>query len=241
VAVVSQAPVDPRGSKHQPMQIFSKLLPVAVSVVETRTELDAGPRFWQEDQYVADAVEARQREFRTVRICARQALAQFGHGNHVLVPDKQRAPVWPPNIVGSMTHAAGLRAAAVASTGDFSGIGIDAEPHQALPAEVVDMILLPEEQRLASALQAEDPSIAWDKLMFSAKESVFKTWYPLARRWLDFLECEITVGQQPGVFTARILQVNPVHSGVDLSVLGGKWVSESRVGDGLLATAITVR
>lgn len=223
------------------MQIFSKLLPGPVRVAETRTELDDEPRFWQEDQYVADAVEARQQEFRTVRICARQALAEFGHGDHILVPDEHRAPVWPPNIVGSMTHAAGLRAAAVASTGDFSGIGIDAEPHQALPAEVVDVILLPEEQRLAARLQAEDPGIAWDKLMFSAKESVFKTWYPLARLWLDFLECEITVGHEPGAFTARILQASTEHNGVDLSLLRGKWMNESPVGHGLLATAITVQ
>lgn len=223
------------------MQIFSKLLPGPVRVAETRTELDDEPRFWQEDQYVADAVEARQQEFRTVRICARQALAEFGHGDHILVPDEHRAPVWPPNIVGSMTHAAGLRAAAVASTGDFSGIGIDAEPHQALPAEVVDVILLPEEQRLAARLQAEDPGIAWDKLMFSAKESVFKTWYPLARLWLDFLECEIAVGHEPGAFTARILQASTEHNGVDLSLLRGKWMNESPVGHGLLATAITVQ
>ncbi|QIV88080.1 4'-phosphopantetheinyl transferase family protein [Glutamicibacter mishrai] len=223
------------------MPIFSKLLPGSVRVAETRTELDDGPRFWQEDQYVADAVETRQQEFRTVRICARQALAEFGHGDHILVPDEHRAPEWPPNIVGSMTHAPGLRAAAVASTGEFRGIGIDAEPHQALPAEVVDVILLPVERRLAARLQAEDPGIAWDKLMFSAKESVFKTWYPLARRWLDFLECEITVGHEPGAFTARILQASPVHSGVDLSVLCGKWMNESPVGHGLLATAITVQ
>ncbi|MDR4533314.1 4'-phosphopantetheinyl transferase superfamily protein [Glutamicibacter sp. PS] len=223
------------------MPIFSKLLPEGVRVVEARTELDDGPRFWQEERYVANAVEARQREFRTVRICARQALAEFGHGNHILVPDDHRAPVWPPNIVGSMTHTAGLRAAAVACASEFSSIGIDAEPHQALPADAVDLILLPEEQRLAARLRAYDPGIAWDKLMFSAKECVFKTWYPLAQRWLDFLECEITVGQEPGTFTARILQANSAHRGVDLSALRGQWMSESPVGHGLLATAITVR
>ncbi len=223
------------------MQIFHTLLPESIRVVETRSELDHGQRYWQEEQYVATAVESRQQEFRTVRICAREALADFGYGDHVLVPDAHRAPVWPANIVGSMTHCPGLRAAAVASSSAFVGIGIDAEPHEVLPPEAVELILLPTEQQAVAQLEAEDPSIAWDKLIFSAKESVFKTWFPLARKWLDFLDCEITVDQQSRTFSAHILRTDTLHQGVDLSQMSGTWMADGSAGQGLLATAITVR
>lgn len=223
------------------MCIFNKLLPASVHVAETRSELDEGPRYRAEEIYVANAVESRQQEFRTVRICARQALAKLGHGGHVLVPDEHRAPVWPRGVVGSMTHCEGARASAVASSDQWSGIGIDAEPHLALPPGTVDLLLLPAEQEAVERLSTVEPGIAWDRLIFSAKESVFKTWFPMARRWLDFLECEITVGQRPGAFTARVLQSGTLHQGTDLSAVSGQWTAEDRVGHGLLATAIAVR
>ncbi|MGQ3381863.1 4'-phosphopantetheinyl transferase family protein [Glutamicibacter sp. TV12E] len=223
------------------MRIFNELLPASVHVAETRSELDDGPRYRPEDLYVANAVESRQQEFRTVRICARQALAELGHGGHVLVPDEHRAPVWPRGVVGSMTHCEGLRAAAVACSDQWSGIGIDAEPHSALPPGTVDLLLLPAEQEAVDRLSTREPGIAWDRLIFSAKESVFKTWFPMARRWLDFLECEITVGQRPGAFTARILQDGTLHFGADLSAISGNWKADGAIGHGLLATAIAVR
>ena len=33
----------------------------------------------------------------------------------------------------------------------------------------------------------------WDRLLFSAKESVYKAWFPLARRWLGFEEADIEI------------------------------------------------
>ena len=35
------------------------------------------------------------------------------------------------------------------------------------------------------------PNIHWDKLLFSAKESVYKAWFPTHKTWLDFSDCEI--------------------------------------------------
>ena len=35
--------------------------------------------------------------------------------------------------------------------------------------------------------------IHWDRLIFSAKESVYKAWYPLARRWLGFEEAAVSI------------------------------------------------
>jgi hypothetical protein len=42
----------------------------------------------------------------------------------------------------------------------------------------------PEERVWLARLRADHPWVCWDRLLFSAKESVYKAWYPLARRWL---------------------------------------------------------
>jgi 4'-phosphopantetheinyl transferase EntD len=43
------------------------------------------------------------------------------------------------------------------------------------------------------ALAASDPGTCWDRLVFCAKEAVYKTWFPLAERWLGFDEADVTI------------------------------------------------
>ncbi|HEY3692789.1 MAG TPA: hypothetical protein VGL46_21300 [Pseudonocardiaceae bacterium] len=50
-----------------------------------------------------------------------------------MVPGERRKPVWPPGVVGSLTHCTGYRAAAVAHRRGVLTVGIDAEPHEPLP------------------------------------------------------------------------------------------------------------
>jgi len=220
--------------------IFASLLPSSVHVVQSRTELEDTESYGEEERYIANAVPERQHEFRTVRVCARRALGQLGHAGIALVPDEKRAPVWPAGVVGSMTHCVGFRAAAVASTNDIRGLGIDAELHASLPAETLDIILLPEEQRMVGELNSRYPETAWDRLIFSAKESVFKAWFPLTRQWLDFLECRIILDAQAHSFHAEIQAKGSVAAEHDLTVMNGRWIAEGPSGQGLLGTCITV-
>jgi len=220
--------------------IFSGLLPPSVHVVQSRTELGEAPRYWQEERYIAGAVSQRQQEFRTVRVCARRALAQLGFADFPLVPDEQRAPVWPVGVVGSMTHCEGFRAVAVASSNEVRSMGIDAEVHAPLPAEILDIVLLPEEQRMVAELTRRNPEIAWDRLIFSAKESVFKAWFPVTRRWLDFLECQISLEGQSFQFQATIQTTDATATEHALTEMSGRWIAEGPSNQGLLGTCITV-
>ena len=95
---------------------------------------------------VAGAVAERRREFGTVRYCAREALRQIGVPAVPILPDVDGAPRWPVGVVGSMTHCAGYRAAVVARSGELCGVGIDAEPHAALPDAALDLVLRDEER-----------------------------------------------------------------------------------------------
>lgn len=81
-----------------------------------------------------------------------------------------------------MTHCDGYRAAAVARRETIASIGIDAEPHAALPDGVEKLTALPEERMALTRLAVTHPHIHWDRLLFSAKESVYKAWFPLIRQ-----------------------------------------------------------
>ncbi|HJD81581.1 4'-phosphopantetheinyl transferase superfamily protein [Kitasatospora aureofaciens] len=188
-----------------------------------------------EEEVIARAVDKRRREFTTVRHCARTALARLGIPYRPLVPGLRGAPSWPDGVVGSLTHCDGFRAAAVARAGTLASVGIDAEPALPLPEGVLESIALPVEQQRLAALATEHPGTTWDRILFSAKESVYKAWFPLTELWLDFHEAELDLSPD-GTFSARLLVPGPVVGGRRLDGFDGRWA----VRDGLLATAIAV-
>lgn len=93
------------------------------------------------------------------------------------------------------------------------------------------MVRTEAERRQVEALPGDN----WTMLVFSAKESIYKAWYPLARRWLDYRDAEIAIDAERGTFTALI--VLPVESSVfPWNPLRGPFaVSDERV-----FTAVTV-
>lgn len=136
-----------------------------------------------------------------------------------------------------MTHCTGYRAAAVARSTDLRSVGLDAEPNEPVrDPGVLGLITLPEERAALPALQAAQPEIHWDRLIFSAKESVYKAWYPLTGRWLGFEDAVLTLDPTDASFTARLLVDGPEIGGVPLTVFHGGWL----VADGLVVTAVTV-
>ena len=67
------------------------------------------------------------------------------------------------------------------------------------------------------------PGICCDRLLFSAKESVYKAWFPLTGRWLGFEEADITIDAARGTFNARLLVPGPVVRGFPLTGFAGRW------------------
>jgi 4'-phosphopantetheinyl transferase EntD len=78
--------------------------------------------------------------------------------------------------------------------------------------------------------------VCLDRLVFSAKESIYKAWFPLAGRWLGFEDVELTIGVGDGTFRARLLVPGPVVEGTRLAEFRGQWCAE----DGIVATAVVV-
>ncbi|WP_432969435.1 4'-phosphopantetheinyl transferase family protein [Dactylosporangium sp. CA-233914] len=213
--------------------MIEEILPSRVVVSEVFGDVE-GDLFPEEEAVIARSVDKRRREFRTARLCARRALAGLSLPAVPVLPGASGAPRWPDGVVGSMTHCDGYRAAALARATDLRTIGIDAEPHAALPDGVLSAVTLPQERRRLAALCAAHPAVHWDRLLFSAKESVYKAWFPLAGRWLGFEDADITVDPERGGFTARLLVPGPVVNGVGLTGFTGRWMVRA----GLVVTAI---
>src|SRR5882672_7976907 len=109
--------------------MIERLLPPEVIVVSRRDDDPHAAPLPEEEALIDGAVAPRRSEFATTRSCARQALHRLGVPEGPILRGPKREPLWPPGIVGSLTHCTGYRAAAVARASDVLAIGIDAEPH----------------------------------------------------------------------------------------------------------------
>ncbi|MDX2694208.1 4'-phosphopantetheinyl transferase superfamily protein [Streptomyces ipomoeae] len=225
--------------------MIEELLPESVVAVEAHAEdmavaAEGIELFPEEETVVARAVLKRRREFTVVRGCARRAMEKLGVAARPILPGERGAPGWPEGLTGSMTHCEGYAAAALVRSGDLASLGIDAEPHNVLPEGVLEAIALPAEEARLRRLTADHPTVHWDRLLFSAKESVYKAWFPLTGRWLDFSEADIEVtaepGGQRGALRAELLVPGPVVKGRPLTAFDGRWI----VRRGLVVTAVSV-
>ena len=210
-----------------------------------------------EAELIGAAVERRRLDFAGARACAREAMSRLGVPAGPILRGGRGMPVWPPGLVGTLTHTDGLRAAALARSGRVRSIGLDVEPHAPLASGVLEAVSLPEEAawvrtarssgtaRGAGTSGTPGTSVAWDTLLFTAKEATYKAWFPLTRRWLGFADAHITLVPEyddgevaSGRFRSRIL-VDPraVDGGPDVVGFRGRWV----VRDGYVASAIVLR
>lgn len=169
---------------------IATILPDWVSVAES-FGAHRGDLLPEEEVLVHSAVPARRAEFAAGRTCARRALAALGISSQPILSGPDREPIWPQGIVGSITHCDGYRAAGVARSGNDRWLGIDAEPNNPLPEGVIDLVASRYETESAARISKRIPN--WDRLLFSAKESVYKTWYPLRKVWLDFKDISIVL------------------------------------------------
>ncbi|MCC5475384.1 4'-phosphopantetheinyl transferase [Streptomyces sp. NPDC059680] len=223
--------------------MIEELLPESVVAVEAHGDdpLWDAPLHPGEEALVARALTKRRREFAAARGCARLAMEKLGVPAQSVLRGERGAPRWPDGLIGSMTHCDGYCAAALARAGDLASLGIDAEPHGALPDGVGEAVFLPAEAERLAGLHGQWSDVHWDRILFSAKESVYKAWFPLTRTWLDFSEADMTLESSPGdesrgTLRAELLVPGPRVGGRRIQVFDGRWA----VRDGLITTAVVV-
>ena len=216
--------------------MLEMILPAEVESQEWFGEPSGGFLFPEEEQIIARAVAVRRREYATVRSCARSCLDRLGYPPVPILPGVGGAPTWPAGVQGSMTHCAGYAAAAVGPGPQISAIGIDAEPDVPLPDGVLDLIATAAERDRLVVAELEPGSPNWDRLLFSAKEAVYKAWFPLVGEWLDHQQAEIIFGPENGAFAALLSRDGLIVNGHHVRRLHGRWIRDR----GILLTAVVL-
>jgi len=166
------------------------VVPPALVLQATRISTCAGDLFTEEAEHVAAAVSKRRTEFTAGRVCARAALARLGIRPMPVPVGSKGEPVWPPGIVGSITHDMDLCIVALQSANRLAGIGIDITENSKLGDDVTGLICTPREIACNRDFgTSADPF----RIIFSLKESIYKCLFPFIRRFLDFHEVEVAL------------------------------------------------
>ena len=213
---------------------LAQLLPPDVAVFETRTPDIAPPLLPEERQHVINAVPKRVREFRAGRACARAALQQLGIERFAVHAGSQREPIWPPGVVGSITHTLGYAAAAVGRTSSVRAVGIDAERSTVVERSLWNEIATGSELERLAAL-AEPAATVAASVLFSAKEAFYKCQFPLTGEWLDFHDIRIEPDPASGF---EIVPCRPLRLQLHAQ---RPWRGRFWIGEGLVLTAVCLR
>ena len=139
---------------------------------------------------------SRKEHYRSGRICAGEVLSKLGaRGQPVLRDPQTREPLWPEGISGAITHSGNWAAAAAGKTSEVSGIGIDLEDlERQVDSRISRHVCIPEEQKWLQEC-GEDFLEQNLKIIFSAKESIFKAFFPYTRTYLHFHDARILMEQ----------------------------------------------
>ena len=209
--------------------LLDGVFPADIAVASSRVG-DVPPELFPEEAaLLAKAVEKRRREFAHGRACARRALAAHGAPAAPLLIGPAREPLWPPRFVGSITHDRELCVAVVARADTFAGLGVDVEPDEPLTPSVAARIWSPAEAGAALALGVV-PEESAAKLVFAAKEAVYKCQFPVTRTYVGFHGVEVALAA--GTFIAALTApVPPLPSGFRFT---GTW----RRADGEILAAV---
>ena len=205
--------------------MIDALVPPNVVTSETEGDRHDIELFPEEEASLGAAVDKRRREFVTGRACARQALERLGFGPVPIASGEHGEPIWPQGVVGSITHCAGYRACAVAPASEVWSLGIDAEPNEPLGEQIFDAISSARERRRLAGLGGE---VALDRVLFCAKEAIYKTWFPLMRTMLDFDEVDMLIDVGARTFTGRLLIPRRHVNGRALTDFRGRWLADDR-------------
>ncbi|MCB1755611.1 MAG: 4'-phosphopantetheinyl transferase superfamily protein [Gammaproteobacteria bacterium] len=144
--------------------------------------------FPDEQSLLQNVASKRREEFSTGRFCARKALETLKLHPEPILPGERREPLWPKGVTGSISHTGGCCLAAVSRDRRLLSLGLDVEKREPIETGVRDRVCLPEELRKLGPYR-DEPEI-WT-LIFSAKESVYKSLYPLVRQWIGFSQASL--------------------------------------------------
>jgi len=129
-------------------------------------------------------------EFALGRAAAHFALKQIGFENPPPVLRGQEGePIWPDGIAGSITHCHPWSVAVAVKCSNRLAIGVDLETVEGIQGtDISDLICGEAELNWVRGGDFQERLT----MIFSAKEAIYKAFYPLCRRYIDFKEVELS-------------------------------------------------
>jgi 4'-phosphopantetheinyl transferase EntD len=215
--------------------MIERILPESAVAIESRRDYVNASLFPEERSSLVHAADKRCREFTTARVCAHHALQKLGRPSQAIATGAYGEPRWPRGIVGSITHCQGYRAAVVARATEILSLGIDAEPNEPLPTGVLAAVASVQERNDARELTSTLPTVCWDRLIFSAKEALYKAVFPITRRTSGFRDSVLILEPAEGTFCARSSSIQ-LAGGHRYMEMRGRWL----VCDGLILTTVAL-
>jgi len=160
------------------------------------------------------AAEKRRREFSLGRAAAHEAIRSLlGDSPHPVRKGANGEPLWPEGLVGSITHSGNTAAAAVGRRRDTEGIGIDLEALSKRVSFSISRKVCTEQELgwVQGAGRPEEENLRL-RMIFSAKESVYKALFPTGRIFLGFQDAELAWDSRERRFLGRLLkQAGPAY------------------------------
>ena len=174
-----------------------------VIVLNATQEMWEGHLYPEEQECIRKAVPKRRREFTAGRLCAREVLFRLGVGNFPLLVGPGRAPLWPKNIVGSISHCHNLCVVVATNDKGIKGLGVDVEMAGPLEKSVLELVCTEKEKQW---IADTPPLIGSDmgKIIFSAKESLYKSLFSFTRKPLDFMDVQVVINTQTDEFDVEL-------------------------------------
>ena len=165
-----------------------------------------------EEQAIAESFgsQIRRAEFTLGRMCAHEALSRFGlESEPILRNPETREPCWPDSVWGSITHSAGFAAVAVGLKKEIRGVGIDLESFsRSVDFKIRSHVCVDSELEWLESLPNEQANRAL-RIIFSAKESIFKCIYPGTKTYLSFKDAAVSVNETEKKFSFTIFKSLP--------------------------------
>ena len=167
-------------------QRLRELLPEPVrGAVRMIRSSDAGFLTPAEMAQCSGAIDKVRQQRGAARHLARTLMVELGLPASDVLRAPSGAPQWPAGVVGSISHDDSAAAVVMTLACHGLSLGVDVEPDEPLPGELVSLIASPAE--LADF--GTEPSGL--RLLFAIKEAVFKAVFPQDGQFLDFHDVSV--------------------------------------------------
>lgn len=175
-----------------------------------------------------NANHKRQVQFALGRIAAHQTLLKLStkHNAEPVLKGRREEPIFPESIVGSISHCQlpnghSLAICAAAKNDKVFALGVDIQHIRFEPTKRLANFICPNIQELEWIYK--DPSQTAKRFImsFSAKESIYKAFYPICRKYFGFKDACLKWNQTKNSFdaTLEITLCSTLQAGFSFEVL----------------------